>query len=110
MDAVALADRRCPVCSAATPRATEAESARWLTELPRWRIEGGRLVRALRLPDFASALALVDRIGAVAEAEGHHPDLELGWGRVGISLQTHAIGALSEADFVLAAKIDRAIG
>jgi 4a-hydroxytetrahydrobiopterin dehydratase len=105
-----LVDRRCGACTASTPPATEAQVRTWLLELPRWAVVDGRLVRELRLRDFAEALAAANRVGAVAEAEGHHPDLAVGWGRLGISVFTHAIGALSEADFVLAAKIDRAVG
>jgi len=65
------------------------------------------LVNEYRFADFAGALALVNRIGEVAEAEGHHPDLELGWGRVAVKIYTHAIDGLTESDFVLAAKIER---
>jgi 4a-hydroxytetrahydrobiopterin dehydratase len=65
------------------------------------------LSREYRFSDFAGALAFVNRIGEVAEAEGHHPDLELGWGRVAVKIFTHAIDGLTESDFVLAAKIGR---
>jgi 4a-hydroxytetrahydrobiopterin dehydratase len=73
-----------------------------------WSVENEHhLAKEFRFADFAGALALVNRIGAVAEAEGHHPDLELGWGRVGVKIFTHAVDGLTESDFVLAAKIDR---
>jgi 4a-hydroxytetrahydrobiopterin dehydratase len=58
-------------------------------------------------PDFKTALAFVNRVGAVAEAEGHHPDLSLTWGRVDVKTYTHKIDGLTESDFILAAKIDR---
>jgi len=75
--------------------------------VPEWSVEEGRrLRREFRFPDFARALAFVDRVGALAEAEDHHPEILLGWGRVGILLWTHAAGGLTENDFVLAAKID----
>lgn len=70
-------------------------------------VDGHHLLRVYRLPDFASGLALVNRIGALAEAEDHHPDLLLGWGRVEITLWTHSVGGLSLNDFILAAQIDR---
>lgn len=63
---------------------------------------------AVQVPDFASALAFVNRIGELAEREGHHPDLKLGWGYVEVELSTHAIGGLSENDLILAAKIGEA--
>ena len=81
-----------------------------LVELPGWLVgDGRRLERGFAFPDFARALACVDAIGAEAERWGHHPDLELGWGRVAVRLSTHAIGGLTEADCVLAAKIDRIV-
>ncbi|GAB4360892.1 MAG: 4a-hydroxytetrahydrobiopterin dehydratase [Immundisolibacter sp.] len=73
-----------------------------------WQIvDGHHLTRRWRLPDFASGLALVNRIGALAEAENHHPDLLLRWGEVELTLWTHAVGGLSRNDFILAAHIDR---
>jgi 4a-hydroxytetrahydrobiopterin dehydratase len=72
-----------------------------------WQVEEEkRLVRSFSFPDFAKALAFVNRVGALAEAEGHHPDISLSWGKVKISLMTHKIGGLWESDFILAAKID----
>jgi 4a-hydroxytetrahydrobiopterin dehydratase len=74
---------------------------------PSWKlVREHHLDKSFTFPDFKSALAFVNRIGEVAEAEGHHPDLELGWGRVGVTIWTHKIDGLSESDFVLAARID----
>lgn len=70
-------------------------------------VDGHHLQRVYPLPDFANGLALVNRIGALAEAEDHHPDLLLAWGRVEIALWTHSVGGLSLNDFILAAHIDR---
>jgi 4a-hydroxytetrahydrobiopterin dehydratase len=64
------------------------------------------LEKEYKFKDFAEALAFVNRLGAVAEAEGHHPDIFLTWGRVSVTLWTHSIGGLSEKDFALAAKAD----
>src|ERR1019366_7112064 len=64
-------------------------------------------VRAFKFPDFKSALAFVNRVGGVAEEQGHHPDILLGWGKVEITLWTHAVDGLTESDFILAAKIDQ---
>lgn len=102
----ALADRRCRPLPAGTPALTAAECAAYLEQLPGWAIAGERLRRDYRLPDFARALALVNAIGALAEAEDHHPDIALSWGRVGVALWTHSVGGLSENDFILAAKIE----
>ncbi len=75
--------------------------------VPSWALQsGGRLRRELRFPDFAAALACVNAVGQLAESLGHHPDLELGWGRVAVSFTTHDAGGLTEADFISAARID----
>ncbi len=66
-----------------------------------------QLVRSFTFPDFITAVQFVNRIATVAEQEGHHPDLVVGWGRVEVQLWTHAARGLTENDFILAAKIDR---
>ncbi len=62
--------------------------------------------RSFSFKDFAQALSFVDKVGAIAESEGHHPDIQLGWGKATVSLTTHAIGGLSENDYIVAAKVD----
>ncbi len=75
---------------------------------PGWEVkEGRRLEKEFKFDDFQQALRFVNQVGALAEAQGHHPDLHLGWGRVKVILWTHKIGGLHENDFILAAKIDR---
>jgi 4a-hydroxytetrahydrobiopterin dehydratase len=75
--------------------------------LPGWRVvDGHHLEKRFTFPDFAQGLAFVNRAGAVAEQEGHHPDLHLSFGKVTVTVWTHAIDGLSESDFVLAAKLD----
>ncbi len=64
--------------------------------------------REFKFSNFAQALKLVNKIGKIAEKEGHHPDIEFGWGYVKLVLLTHAIGGLSTNDFIVAAKIDKA--
>ena len=107
-----LARRRCVPCRGDTPPLAGPDRDRLLEELGGgWRIEDGHhLIKEYRFPDFASALAFVNRVGEVAEAEGHHPDIELAWGRVRIQVWTHAIDGLTESDFVLAAKADAVLG
>jgi 4a-hydroxytetrahydrobiopterin dehydratase len=77
-------------------------------EVPAWEVRGGKvLARTFKFPDFRTALAFVDRVGALADAEDHHPDVHLSWGKAGVELTTHAAGGLTDNDFILAAKIDR---
>lgn len=64
------------------------------------------LEKEFRFPDFRSALSFTNRVGELAETANHHPDIYLAWGKVKVAIWTHKIGGLSEADFVLAAKID----
>ena len=79
-------------------------------QIPGWEvIDQHHLKRTVKTSDFATALALVNRIGVVAEEQGHHPDLLLAWGRVGVEIWTHKIDGLTESDFILAAKIEQLV-
>jgi 4a-hydroxytetrahydrobiopterin dehydratase len=106
---MSLAEQKCVPCHGGVPPLPEAEAKRLLGEIHReWHIvDGHHLERTFAFPDFRGALAFTNRIGEVAEQEGHHPDIHLGWGRARITIWTHAIDGLTESDFVLAAKIDR---
>ena len=90
---------------------TENEYEPLLTELgDEWEvIDTHHLEKTILLKNFTEALTLTNQVGSIAEKEGHHPDIELGWGRVKIIIWTHKIDGLSESDFILAAKIS-AIG
>ena len=104
-----LADRDCVPCKGGTPPLTAAELQPLLAEVDGWRApEGHHLEKEYALRDFAEALALVNRIGAIAEEQDHHPDLTLAWGKVGVKIWTHTIDGLTESDFVFAAKCDAA--
>jgi 4a-hydroxytetrahydrobiopterin dehydratase len=103
----ALAGEHCQACTPATPRVEGAELERLRAELGAgWRLEDASLTRRLRFPDFVRAFGRATQIAQLAEAEGHHPEITVGWGHLEIELTTHAIGGLSRNDFVLAAKID----
>ena len=103
-----LAAKHCVPCKGGTPPLAGPELDKLSAQLPDWKVmEGHHLERAYKFPDFVTALAFVNKIGDVAEREGHHPDLTLGWGRVGVVTYTHSIKGLSESDFILAAKIDQ---
>lgn len=104
-----LASKNCEPCERGTPSLRREEQQSLLRQLQDgWEVvDGHHLVRAFAFPDFATALAFTNRVGALAEHEGHHPEIQLGWGRVRVRIWTHVIDGLSENDFVLAAKIDR---
>lgn len=106
-----LARRRCAPCNAETPPIEGKELDGYRRHLHRrWSVvEEHHLAATFHLDDFAAALDLANRMGEIAEAEGHHPEICLTWGRLKVRLWTHVIDGLSENDFILAAKIDRLV-
>ena len=105
-----LASMRCEACRKGAPTATEQERAEYLPQIPHWSVverEGiERLERVFTFPDFATALAFTNRVGELAEREGHHPALLTEWGRVTVTWWTHKIRGLHRNDFILAARTD----
>lgn len=87
---------------------TDAAIARSLTELPGWRHDGGMIRRTYKTDGWPTTLMLVNAIGFYAEAADHHPDLEVGWGRVTVSLRTHSARGITDKDFALARVIEAA--
>lgn len=106
-----LADKTCVPCKGGVPPLKGKELAEMHHQLPdyaHWNIVNQHhLVRAYTFSDFKSALAFVNRVGALAEEQGHHPDILLGWGKAEVTIWTHKVDGLTESDFILAAKIDR---
>lgn len=103
-----LAGRRCVPCRGGVPPLAGDELLSLRTQVPDWRVvEEHHLERSWRFPDFARGLEFVNRVAALAEEQGHHPDLFLAWGQVKVTIYTHRINGLTESDFILAAKIDR---
>jgi 4a-hydroxytetrahydrobiopterin dehydratase len=106
-----LAKERCEACTGATPTVTGAELDELRSQLsPEWEVDGVRLRRRMRFGDFGAAFAAATRVALIAEGEGHHPDMAVGWGRLEIELTTHAVKGLTRNDFILAAKVDAALG
>jgi 4a-hydroxytetrahydrobiopterin dehydratase len=104
-----LANEKCEPCHGGVPPVEGNELQRLGQQLADgWRIiNEHHLEKEFRFPDFVQALAFTNRVGAIAEEEQHHPDIYLAWGKVRVTIWTHAIDGLSRNDFVLAAKIDR---
>ena len=103
-----LASKTCVPCRGGVPPLKGAELHSLSHQLPNWNvIDEHHIIRKFTFPDFQQALDFVNRVGAVAEEQGHHPDIFLAWGKVEITLWTHAVNGLTESDFIMAAKIDQ---
>ncbi len=105
---MALLDKKCIPCEGGVLPLTIQEAEGYMQELQGWELVDGakQIEKSFTFKDFKDALAFANRVGAIAEAEQHHPEIEIAWGKVEIELSTHAIGGLSENDFIVAAKID----
>ncbi|MEK7185448.1 MAG: 4a-hydroxytetrahydrobiopterin dehydratase [Patescibacteria group bacterium] len=103
-----LKNKKCKPCEEKTGRLPHEEVEKLSEEIDRWHIiEDKSIEKTFKFADFATALAFVNKVGVIAEAENHHPDIHLtDWNKVMLSLSTQSIGGLSENDFILAAKID----
>lgn len=99
----------CVPCEGGTMPINPSSAHILITKTPEWNLDTNSLFisREYKFKDFKTALEFVNKIGELAEQEGHHPDIELSWGRVYVKLSTHAIGGLSGNDFILAAKINQ---
>ncbi len=104
-----LAEKQCVPCRGGHPPLDTGAQQRLLAELDHgWQVaEGHHLEKEYPFRDFREALAFTNRVGELAEAQGHHPDLHLAWGKVRVTVWTHKIDGLTESDFVFAAKTER---
>ena len=103
-----LADKHCVPCRGGVPPLKGDELSQYANQLSDWKvIDEHHITKTFLFPDFKQALEFVNRAGAVAEAEGHHPDILLTWGKAEVKTYTHKIDGLTESDFILAAKIDK---
>lgn len=105
-----LAQQACEACNKNSPRITEGERRRLHEQLPGWQLvatpQSEKLTREFKFSNFAQALAFTNRVGELAEAENHHPEIFLEWGRATVSWWTHSINGLHRNDFILAARTD----
>lgn len=108
---MSLSEKTCIPCRGGVPPLSKEEIEPLAKQIKEWQvIENKRLKKTVKLKDFAQALTLANTIGAIAEEQNHHPDLTVRWGELIIDLWTHKIDGLTESDFILAAKIDQALG
>jgi 4a-hydroxytetrahydrobiopterin dehydratase len=110
--ATGIAQKTCTPCRGGVPPLAPEEAATYLSQTPGWELleEAHLLRRKFKFADFRQSLAFIDKVGQLAEQEGHHPDICFGWGYAAISLQTHKIRGLHENDFIMAAKINQLTG
>lgn len=103
-----LASKQCVPCRGGVPPLKGAELQAVAAQVQDWQVVNEHhITKSFKFPDFVSALAFVNKVGALAEEQGHHPDIFLAWGRADVTIWTHKIDGLTESDFILAAKIDR---
>jgi 4a-hydroxytetrahydrobiopterin dehydratase len=104
-----LAEKTCTPCRGGVPPLTREEAESLHGQAPDWTLQDDahRLERTFPFRNFREALTFVEQVGALAEAEGHHPDVSFGWGYATVSLRTKKIKGLHENDFIMAAKFDR---
>ncbi|HML09638.1 MAG TPA: 4a-hydroxytetrahydrobiopterin dehydratase [Stellaceae bacterium] len=107
--ASALAEKPCTPCRGGIPPLSQHEAGQFHKQAPDWALvdRGTRIERTYRFKNFREAFAFVERAAALAEAEGHHPEIGFGWGFATVSLRTKKIEGLHENDFIMAAKLDR---
>ena len=101
-----LAQKRCVPCEGGTPPLGKTEAEKLLAQLDRWSLSDKWITKEFSFKNFVAAMQFVNRVADVAEDEGHHPDIHTHYNRVRFDIWTHAIGGLSENDFIVAAKID----
>jgi 4a-hydroxytetrahydrobiopterin dehydratase len=103
-----LASKNCVPCRGGVPPLKGKFLEDLAKMVPGWGVVNEHhITKTFTFPDFKAALAFVNRVGEIAEREGHHPDILLGWGKAEITTWTHKIDGLTESDFILAAKIDK---
>jgi 4a-hydroxytetrahydrobiopterin dehydratase len=103
-----LVEKSCTPCRGGIPPLTRVEAEALLTQAPEWALidDARGIERSFRFKNFREAFAFVQKVGELAEVEGHHPDISFGWGYATVSLRTKKIKGLHENDFIIAAKID----
>jgi 4a-hydroxytetrahydrobiopterin dehydratase len=105
-EAMELTARKCVPCAGGVPRLVPAEIEELLRQVVGWSLAGDRLSKHLQFKDFNALMVFVNRMAEVAEGEGHHPDFTVHYNQLDVSIWTHAVGGLTESDFILAAKLD----
>lgn len=103
-----LQSKRCVPCRGGMPPLARVEAEAYMSKVPGWQLsaDATRINRKFTFDNFAAALAFVNKVGALAETEDHHPDITFGWGYADVTFYTHKIKGLHENDFIMAAKVN----
>ncbi len=104
-----LAEKKCVACEGGIPPLSRSQAEPLMKELQGWTLSGDTrwISKEFKFADFAGAMKFADAVASIAEAEQHHPDLQISWGKTVVELTTHALKGLSENDFIIAAKVDK---
>lgn len=102
-----LSEQKCLPCEGGMPPLTKGQAQKHLEQVPTWTLAENKIEKKFKFPDFVKAMEFVNKIAEIAEKEGHHPDINISYNKVTISLTTHAIKGLSVNDFIVASKIDK---
>jgi 4a-hydroxytetrahydrobiopterin dehydratase len=109
-----ICDLKCEACRTGVPQLEKDEISQLLQDVPEWELKetegGNRIFRRFKFKNFGEALDFTDRVGAIAEENGHHPSILTQWGSVKVTYWTHKIGGLHKSDFIMAAKTDKLYG
>jgi 4a-hydroxytetrahydrobiopterin dehydratase len=104
-----LAEKTCVPCRGGVPPLTAEQIKPLVSQVDSWNVvQNHHLEKEFKFQDFKTALDFVNKVGGIAEEQGHHPDIYLAWGKARVTIWTHKIDGLTESDFILAAKVDRA--
>ena len=101
-----LTQKKCVPCEGGVPPMSDEKAQEMLQQTPGWEKEGKKIQREFKFKDFVEAMKFVNKVADLAESEDHHPDIHIYWNKVKLVLWTHAIGGLSENDFIMAAKVN----
>jgi 4a-hydroxytetrahydrobiopterin dehydratase len=101
-----LADLTCKPVEKGTKPLSKQDAGEYLKQLPQWIYDNNSITREIKFPDFQQAIAVVNQVAQLAERENHHPEINISYNQVRLTLSTHKIGGLSLNDFILAAKLD----
>jgi len=107
-----LLTRKCVPCEGGVPPMSDEDEETYLEEVPGWDLDRSgehKIRRDFRFDDFSGAIAFVNKVAAIAEEEGHHPDIHIYYNKVRLEIYTHAIGGLFENDFIIAAKVNEVL-